>query len=211
MQEKKHAPKKIILLTVFTISLMAAIVVLLSQTSFFTAQNDVDPSSLASYEPFAAQFKDVQIFVPLREISQSLLTMNDERIAWPYGQKRDGWKVVNFWATWCPPCIVEKPSLKALKARYEHTSAFDIGFVSMDFPKNAADLNEKMMKKAMTPTPSGFYTDDFDIWKVFDIKGLPTSILINPDGNAVMALSGDIDWVSSQTLAFVDELIHGKN
>jgi hypothetical protein len=68
-----------------------------------------------------------------------------------------------------------------------------------------------MVKKAMTPTPNGFYTDDFDIWKVFDIKGLPTSILLNPNGEAVIALSGDIDWVSPQTLAFVDELIHGKN
>jgi thiol-disulfide isomerase/thioredoxin len=141
MQEKKRTDKKIILLTVFTISLIAAVVMALSQTSFFRTQNSFDPSLLASYQPFQAQFKDIQIFAPPRIISQSLITMDNERIAWPYGQSRGGWRIVNFWATWCPPCIVEKPSLKALKARYEHTNAFDVGFVSMDFPKDAAGLN----------------------------------------------------------------------
>lgn len=86
---------------------------------------------------------------------------------------------LNFWATWCPPCVREMPFMNELYPQYKDKLEFLV--VSVDSKK--ADV-DSFMKKTGYQLP--IYTTDNDAaGKAFGIQGIPTSILISPEGKIV--------------------------
>ena len=83
---------------------------------------------------------------------------------------------LNFWATWCPPCVREMPFMNELYPQYKDKLEFAV--VSVDSKK--ADL-DAFMKKTGYDLPI-YTTDNAAAGKAFGIQGIPTSILISPSG-----------------------------
>lgn len=111
------------------------------------------------------------------------------------------WRLINFWAVWCAPCIVELPSLKKLQDRVRDVPGFQVLLVSSDMPANGAALKYLIQQKNL-PDIDAYYVKDFFIWQSFDMKGLPTTILVNPQGLIIYTFTGDADWDSAEALAF---------
>ncbi len=88
---------------------------------------------------------------------------------------RGKWVLVNFWATWCPPCLEELPALEKL---YEEGKLVVIGIaVSYQRPGEVLDFLKK------NPIPYPVVMGDDDVVEAFgDIDTLPTSFLYSPDG-----------------------------
>ena len=98
------------------------------------------------------------------------------------------WVIVNFWATWCSPCIKELPDISAYVDKHKDKVAA-IGLAFEDSDK--ADI-EKFLKAHPLSYPVA-QVDVMDPPKDFDTpKGLPNTYLIAPDGSIAKAFLGPI-------------------
>ena len=90
------------------------------------------------------------------------------------------WVLVNFWATWCPPCLAEIPDLVALSENKKNNLVV-LG-VAMDYqdPKKVLDFADQMM--VSYPIVLGNYKMAEQVGAV---PGLPTTYLYNPQGKLV--------------------------
>jgi len=95
-------------------------------------------------------------------------------------QYKGKWVLVNFWATWCPPCRVEIPDLIAL-ARNNPNRLVVLG-IAMDYqdPQQVKDFVKS--KGINYPIVMG---DDAVVSQIGQITGLPTTYLYNPQGKMV--------------------------
>ena len=98
------------------------------------------------------------------------------------------WVVVNYWATWCPPCIVEMPELQSFHDAHAQQDAMVIG------------INSEFIGKQQL---QDFLEDYFITYPVFTSKptqqselglipGLPTTFLVSPQGKVVARQVGPV-------------------
>jgi len=90
--------------------------------------------------------------------------------------------LVNFWATWCRPCVAEVPNLKECYDRY-HAKGFDIVGISSDHRR--ADL-EDFVKAREIPWPTVYGNDKpSETIAFYGVHRFPTMILVGKDGKVV--------------------------
>ena len=121
-------------------------------------------------------------------------------------QKRGKIVLVNVWATWCAPCVVEMPYLNELQGRYG-SDDFEVVTISMDRQFEDAefffaehDLNQ--LELYFDPSMS----------MAFSImgpgsRGLPITILYDRYGREIGRLSGDAEWASEEAFALIEAAI----
>jgi len=104
--------------------------------------------------------------------------------------------LVNFWATWCAPCVQEMPEVQTMYRMYGHR-AFDVVTVSINYPdeqKGAIDTLTKL--HATTRNLILGSTDLYALLAAFDPDwnaAVPYSMLIRPNGEVVYKLQGSIN------------------
>jgi thiol-disulfide isomerase/thioredoxin len=116
-----------------------------------------------------------------------------------------GLTLVNFWATWCTGCITEVPSLIALQRHYQGRG-LSVVFISLDFPQNADALKKRMAIAGMSPLAT-YYAKDAEIWEALKFIGIPTTLIINKNGQALYRFAGDTDWGNAESFSFFDNII----
>lgn len=119
------------------------------------------------------------------------------------------WVVVNFWASWCPPCIVEMPSLQQLQDEYAEKN-LNVIAISLDRNNNAETLRGMLTKFSFGPV-AGYFTHWPDIRDTYEIKGLPTTYIINPNGEIVARFRGDAEWSGDDAKSLLDYLMRHHN
>lgn len=112
---------------------------------------------------------------------------------------------VDFWATWCGPCVADLPNVKALYDKY-HSRGFDVLGISLD--RKLGDVKSFVKAKSL-PWPQLFDEKIQDTQKHpspmamrFSIQSIPTAFLIGADGNviSVNAHASELDPVLSKLL-----------
>jgi thiol-disulfide isomerase/thioredoxin len=106
----------------------------------------------------------------------------------PFDQKTLAGKVVlvDFWATWCGPCIAEMPNVLAAYEKY-HDKGFEVVGISLDTDRDAL---EAFLKEREIPWTILFETPEGQGWQhplaaYYGITGIPTVILVGRDGKVV--------------------------
>ncbi len=94
--------------------------------------------------------------------------------------------LVNFWATWCPPCRAELPELQETYAA--HKSCFDVVGVAVD-SGTAADVKAFAKQKGLTYP---ILMDDGSASSAYGIQTIPQSFLIDPQGRVLGSFNGSV-------------------
>ncbi|MDO1500181.1 TlpA disulfide reductase family protein [Winogradskyella maritima] len=106
---------------------------------------------------------------------------------------------INFWATWCPPCIAEMPSLQSLYNAYD--GKMEILFVTND---NEGQISRFIKRKGFD---FKVYNPASDYSHLFEVPSIPRTFVIDKKGNIVIDESGAIDWFSEDVTNQLDALI----
>lgn len=114
-------------------------------------------------------------------------------------QYKGKWVLVNFWATWCPPCLEEIPDLVALHENKKN-NLIVLG-VAMDYQDGKAVLQFSDQMMVTYPIILG---DQKSAAQIGAIPGLPTTYLYNPQGKVVAYNVGAL------TRSAVERYIHDK-
>ena len=114
-------------------------------------------------------------------------------------EHRGQWVVVNFWATWCGPCIKEMPELDELDRAREDIIVLGLAF---------EDTTPEDLKRFLKTRPVGYPIAAVDVYAppaAFPVpKGLPTTHLIAPDGSLRESFIGPV------TRADLEKMIDAK-
>lgn len=104
------------------------------------------------------------------------------------------WVLVNYWATWCPPCLKEIPDLISLHENKKNNLVV-IG-IALDYrnPKQVTDFAEGLM--VSYPIVFG---DAQVVSQIGPVQGLPTTYLYNPEGKMVAQQVGAITREAVET------------
>ena len=116
--------------------------------------------------------------------------------------------LVNVWATWCPPCVAELPSLDILQAKYK-SKGFKVVAVSVDRGVSEADIKKFLAARDIEYiTP--YQDKDREVPMKWKYQAVPTSFLIGRDGLVMRKYEGGMDWMTPAVLAEVEAAISAR-
>ena len=107
---------------------------------------------------------------------------------------------INFWATWCPPCIQEMPSINTLKKQLNEK---DILFLMVDVDDNYKK-SSKFMEKNKYDLP--VYTAVSSVPQQFLSGSIPTTVIIDKEGKVVGRHEGGADYMNPEIVKFFKDL-----
>jgi len=112
--------------------------------------------------------------------------------------------LLNIWATWCVPCREEMPQLNALQAELGGPH-FEVVAINID--KGGADKAKDFLEEtgakdlALYADPSG------KLFATLKVVGMPTTLLLNPQGEEMGRLVGPADWASPEAKKLIEAAI----
>lgn len=108
--------------------------------------------------------------------------------------------LVNFWATWCAPCVQEMPALERLQAELAG-EGLQVLAVSID--RGGAKVVEPFAARLGLERLPLYLDPKSALARAFGIAGLPTSFLIDAEGQVIRILTGAAEWDSDEAVELI--------
>jgi thiol-disulfide isomerase/thioredoxin len=109
--------------------------------------------------------------------------------------QRGKWVIVNYWATWCVPCIKEMPDISRFVAAHQNVVAIGLAYEDSEPAEIKAFLARHPVAYPIAQVSLDQPPKDFD-----EPRGLPTTYLIGPDGKVAKHIVGPVTEASLQGL-----------
>lgn len=113
--------------------------------------------------------------------------------------------ILNFWATWCPPCREEMPSMEKL---YQKTRDQGLVLLAVNVEENGRQAVRQFLEK----TPYSFpilLDDERTVQQAYGVFRFPESFIIDRNGVVVEKIIGARDWLQGATFKKIDFLLNG--
>ena len=109
---------------------------------------------------------------------------------------------INYWATWCNPCLAEMPYMAELYEKYNNEENIVFLFLSREKLKTIKNYIPKDESLQKLPIYKIITDDEF-----FATSGIPTTFIINSNGEVVVKDLGTAFWNDQSVFKFIDQLI----
>ena len=113
--------------------------------------------------------------------------------------KRGRVVLMNFWATWCSPCVREMPSLGRLQAKFD-LNVLEVVLISED--RDAAVI-EPFYRRLGLDNLAAYHDPRGRLARQLAVTGMPTTLLIDRNGNEVGRVVGAAEWDSPAALELI--------
>jgi peroxiredoxin len=113
---------------------------------------------------------------------------------------------VNFWATWCLPCIEEMPAMEKL---HQELQKEGLVILAVNFQEGTERVKEFLTKHNLTFT--ALLDHDGKVAERYQAWALPVSVIINKRGEIVARAMGSKDWDSKESLQYFRQLLAAES
>jgi thiol-disulfide isomerase/thioredoxin len=147
-----------------------------------TVASDLPPTPTPADASLAADFQ--------------LVTLDGETVQ--LSDLRGRYVLINFWATWCPPCRAEMPYIQQLA----DTHADQLTVLGVNMRETAEQVQPFVAKAALT-FPMLLYPDDHTL-RFYDVRALPMTFVVDPNGELILRQVGQLqpaafdEWLAAQ-------------
>lgn len=115
--------------------------------------------------------------------------------------------LVNFWATWCPPCRKEMPSLQRL---WHQLGGDDFEVLAVDVGESGEQVRQFLDTLDVTLRFPILLDEDGAVTPRWPVVGLPTTYVVSRDGRLVYQALGERDWSSEEMVQRLEAIIAGN-
>lgn len=112
--------------------------------------------------------------------------------------------LLNFWATWCGPCVIEMPDLNKIQQKYK-LGGLEVVAVSLDQEKSFSQI--KSFYDEHNLNHLSVYTPRAPLAAAYGVRTLPSSVLIGRDGNIIGHVKGFTNWQDPQVERYIQEAL----
>jgi len=116
--------------------------------------------------------------------------------------KKGNIMILNFWTTWCVPCKKEMSSLEKLSQVYPEIIIYPINLEKPD-----KDKTSKFFKDLNISKLNIYFDPEFLLVKLFNMRGVPTSILIDKNGKEFARIIGEVDFFDESFIDFLKKYL----
>jgi thiol-disulfide isomerase/thioredoxin len=113
--------------------------------------------------------------------------------------------IINFWASWCSPCVEEVPSLIELATSLKG----QVRVIAISEDSNREDLDSflRVFPKLKNPNISIILDENKSMMNLYGVQRLPESFIVGPDGRLVKKVIGSINWHTPDSEAFIQGIL----
>ena len=110
--------------------------------------------------------------------------------------------IINFWATWCAPCKKEMPSLDKL---YQNSDFKNLEVFAVNMEEPNKEKTKKFFENLKIQKLEIFFDYDLDFVKEFKLRGVPTTVLINKQGEEFARIIGEVNFEDRKFLKWLSK------
>jgi thiol-disulfide isomerase/thioredoxin len=134
----------------------------------------------------------------IKELKFKDFNLNDVELT----NKKGNIMILNFWATWCVPCKKEMPSLDELSKLYPEVTIYPI-----NLEKPNKDKTKVFFESLDIKNLNIYFDPEFKLVKSFNMRGVPTSILIDKEGKEFARIIGEIDFLNESFISLLQKYL----
>lgn len=108
--------------------------------------------------------------------------------------------LLNFWATWCVPCIAELPTLARLQAQFRSD---EVLVIALSIDRGGAEKVGPFLAEHGIENLTAYLDPKSEALRAFNAQGLPTTYLLDRQGGVIGSLTGPADWDSDAAVALI--------
>lgn len=116
--------------------------------------------------------------------------------------------LVNFWATWCVPCLVEMPSLNRLQ---KAMGSDEFAVITISIDRQGYEVIDQFFNDMNIDALPAYLDHSNKLSLEVGAVGLPTSILLDKNSKIVARVVGPLEWDSENVMNFLDAAIKAQN
>ena len=153
--------------------------------------------------PLAEAIKELDLIKPARQKLADDFTVSTPRgESFRLGDQRGKVVMVNFWATWCPPCLEEMPAMERLYRRHKE-AGFTLVAISVDAdPKKIGPfVSEHKLTMPIGVDPK------MELAQTYGVRALPSSFVVGRDGNLAALAIGPRHWDNDAAHSLVEGML----
>lgn len=149
--------------------------------------------SCATLKEFRQYLRDAKVFVQGKTLENGEMTTPTGKTVSLLAQlKKEGYTVIDFWASWCGPCRASFPHLREMYRLYGEK----IGFISLSVDKDEKEW-QKALGEEKLPWPQFLAAKELvkNVGSLYNITSIPTFLLIDPNGKIIFSghSSGELE------------------
>jgi len=156
-------------------------------------------SSSSSYATQQPDLKNLIIHkVPVKLEKINFKNINNETIN--LNRFKNSLVIINFWATWCAPCLEEMPSLDRLQI---NPALNNLAIIPINIGRDSTEKSKNFYQKLKINNLKIYFDKDVELANKFLLRGLPTTVFINKKGEEFARIIGSIDFGDKEFLKWI--------